>query len=364
MYSSFHKWIHSWRDLPLKINQWVNIVRWEMRPYPFLRTTEFLWHEAHTAHSTNKEADTQVRQAIKIYKNFFENFLAIPVITGKKSEQEKFAGAVYSMSCEALLIDGKALQVATAHNLGKNFSKIFNITFKNNKEEEKFVWQTSWGLSTRAIGGLILTHMDKKGLVLPPKIAPIQVIIIPIWTNEQGRKNIFKQSKAVIKQLKSINIKSKIDDRRQFTPGWKFNEWELKGAPLRVEIGAKEVKNNTVRIARRDNQTKISIKCNEIKRKIPKLLEQIQNNLFLKAKNFQQKNTHTANSLKKFKKILKENKGFIKAGWCGDKKCENAIKNETKATTRCLLSEKINKNEKCIYCNKPAKYMAIWALSH
>ena len=335
-----------------------------MRPYPFLRTTEFLWHEAHTAHTTNNKAKAQVNEAIKIYKNLFENFLAIPVETGKKSKQETFAGADYSMSCEALLKDGKALQVATAHNLGQNFSKMFNITFKNVNEKNEFVWQTSWGVSTRAIGAIILMHMDEKGLALPPKIAPVQVIIIPIYKNKQEKNSVMKASEKIQEQLKSAKIRNKIDSREQFTPGWKFNEWELKGAPLRIEIGPKEAKNNEITLVRRDNKEKMTVSSKTANKRIQEMLGNIQENLLLKAKKFKTENTHYAESFDKFKKIIKQQRGFVRAGWCGNAKCEHAVKEQTKATTRCIFENKPRKKQKCIYCGKPAISEPLWALSH
>lgn len=365
MYSLFAKWITSWRDLPLRINQWVNVVRWELRPFPFLRTTEFLWHEAHTAHTNQEESDQQVLDALNMYRRFFEEILAIPVVLGKKTEREKFAGALYSTSCEALLIDGKGLQIATAHNLGQNFSKSFNITFQDVKGEKNFVWQTSWAISTRAIGGLILTHGDKKGLVLPPKIAPIQVIIIPIWKNGEEYEAVIGVCKQILSQLKSSGIRVELDIS-DHTPGWKFNEWELKGVPIRIEVGPREVKENQLILVRRDSGEKRIIESKKVKLLVEKLLTEIQNDLFLRAIDFVKSNTFEAKDFNEFIEILNKKRGFIKAPWCGDSECERLIKEKTKATTRCIPFDIDNKkvSGKCIYCGRAAKFLPIWARAY
>lgn len=363
MYNSFAKWITSWRDLPLRINQWVNIVRWELRPFPFLRTTEFLWHEAHTAHMTQKESDQQVLKALHMYKCFFEETLAIPVILGKKTEREKFAGAFYSTSCEALLIDGKGLQIATAHNLGQNFSKPFNITFQDIKGKRNFVWQTSWGVSTRAIGGLILTHGDKKGLIFPPKIAPIQVIIIPIWKSNSECGVVTAACKQILAQLKSSGIRVELD-MSDHNPGWKFNEWELKGVPIRIEVGPREVKENRLILVRRDSAAKKVIKSAEIKPVVKELLAEIQKSLFQRAVDFVRDSTSEVKDFDEFTKILKSKRGFIKAPWCGNSECERLIKEKTKATTRCIPFETQKINGNCVYCGRPAKILPIWARAY
>lgn len=367
MYDAFARWINSWRDLPLKINQWANIVRWELRPFPFLRTTEFLWHEAHTAHVTLKEADEQTIAALRMYSKFFEDILAIPVVIGKKSEREKFAGALYSTSCEALLMDGKALQIATAHNLGQNFSKPFNVTYQNISGQRDFVWQTSWGVSTRAIGGLILTHGDVKGLVLPPKIAPIQVIVVPIiGKGEEKDAATIKQCKLIFSELQSLGIRVEVDFRDQVTPGWKFNEWEMKGVPVRIELGPKDIEKNSAVIARRDTGEKTEALFSNLKVKLPEILQEIQNKIFESARVFVRNNTREAKDFDEFKKILENQRGFIKAAWCGDSECEATIKNKTKATTRCipLDSEKSLVGEKCFHCGNDAKCVPIWARAY
>lgn len=363
MYSLFSKWINSWRDLPLKINQWSNVIRWEMRPLPLLRTTEFLWHEAHTVHSSRKESEQQVIEALNIYKNFFEDILAIPVITGKKTEREKFAGASYSTSCETLLLDGKGLQIATVHNLGQNFSKAFNINFQDEKGNRKFAWQTSWGISTRAIGGLILTHGDKKGLIFPPKIAPIQVVIVPIWKTEKDHKNVIERSHEVLQQLNIKGTRVQIDERESFTPGWKFNEWELKGVPLRIEIGPKDISKNQVILVRRDSGEKEVVENNKLENSVAETFKKIQNSLFQRATDFVKQNTFEAKNLEEFEKILEKEKGFIKAPWCGNSECEKLVKEKTKATTRCIPFD-AKKNGKCVYCGRLAETTPIWARAY
>ena len=363
MYSLFSKWIISWRDLPLKINQWCNVVRWELRPFPFLRTTEFLWHEGHTAHKSKEESDQQVLEVLKMYQHFFEEKLAIPVVIGKKTEREKFAGALYSTSCEALLIDGKGLQIATVHNLGQNFSKAFKILFQDIDGKRKYVWQTSWGISTRTIGGLILTHGDKKGLILPPEVAPIQIIIIPIWKNKKEYNLVIKASNAILSDLKSFGIRVELD-ASDHTPGWKFNEWELKGVPLRIEVGPREVKAQKLILVRRDNREKIEIKFKELKLKIKKILSKVQKDLFQRAKEFVNANTFEAKNFKKFVEILENQRGFIKAPWCGDSECERLVKEKTKATTRCIPFDGERVEGKCIHCGRKAKFIPIWARAY
>ena len=363
MYSLFSKWVSSWRDLPFRINQWSNVVRWEMRPFPFIRTTEFLWQEGHTAHSSQKESEQQVLDVLEVYKWFFEEILAIPVVLGKKTEREKFAGAFYSTSCEALLMDGKGLQIGTVHNLGQNFSKPFNITFQDKNGNRKFVWQTSWGISTRSIGGLILTHGDEKGLIFPPKIAPIQIIIVPIWKNGAERKKVMLKSDQVLENLEKFDFRVEMDKRTEFTPGWKFNEWELKGVPLRIEIGPKDVKNNQLISVRRDSGEKKTIKITEVRREIPSLLDEIQKDLFRRAVDFVRANTFEVKDFKEFIDVLEREKGFIKAPWCGESECEKLIKEKTKATTRCIPFN-AEKKGKCIYCGRPSKTTPIWARAY
>jgi len=357
MYDSFQKWIHSYRDLPLKINQWANIVRWEMRPRLFLRTLEFLWQEGHTAHATEKEADEMAMSALKMYQDFVENYLGIYCLSGRKTEAEKFAGANYTLSVEALMKDNKALQMGTSHQLGQNFSKSFNIQFLNEKGQKSYVWQTSWGVSTRMIGGLIMAHGDDKGLILPPKIASYQIVIIPISEEPAVKKYISKTEK----YLSGQNIRFHTDWRNQ-TPGWKFHEWELKGAPLRIEIGPKETKENKITFVLRDTLKRETVFLKQFKPE--KLLDNLQKRLLEKSKKFTLENTREAKSYAEFKKVIKEKGGFIKTHWCGNEKCEKEIKNETKTTIRCIPFNQKNKIGRCIKCGKEAKTEVLFAKAY
>ncbi len=363
MYHYFSKWISSWRDLPFKVNQWSNVIRWELRPFPFLRTSEFLWQEAHTVHDSYEGARDQVYNSLKMYEKFFNEILAIPVAIGQKTEKEKFAGALYSMSCEALLLDGNALQIATAHNLGQNFSKVFEVDFQDKQGETEYAWQTSWGLSTRALGGMFLTHMDDKGLVIPPRVAPVQARIIPIGVEKDEK--VLTTGKDIQRSLRDKDVRAEVDTG-EHSAGWKFNDAELKGIPLRVEVGPKDLEKEKVVVARRDTGEKIDIPIKELDQKIPDLLEEIQGNLYERAKNFVKENSHQVDDYEEFKDIMKGKRGFVHADWCGDQKCEEAIKEETKATTRCLpLEEKTSFNTgQCIYCGKEAKYQPIWARNY
>ncbi len=363
MYYYFSKWISSWRDLPLKVNQWSNVVRWELRPFPFLRTSEFLWQEGHTVHATYEEGVEQAFDALKAYERFFREVLAIPVFIGKKSEKEKFAGSLYSMSCEALLLDGNALQIATSHNLGQNFSQVFKVDFQDKHGEKDYAWQTSWGLSTRALGGMFLTHMDEKGLVIPPKVAPIQAIIVPIGSHKN--EEVLKTAERIKKDLNNADIRTRIDNREQ-SPGWKFNDSELKGIPIRLEVGPRDVETGTTKLVRRDTGDKSCVPIEQLVINIQNLLEDIQSNLYKKAQIFTENNSHKVEDYEEFKKIIKEKRGFIWADWCGSQKCEETIKTETKATTRCIpFEDKSSFNTgKCIRCGHKAHYRPIWARSY
>ena len=350
MYDAYSRWIHSWRDLPLMINQWNNVVRWEKRTYPFLRTTEFLWQEGHTAHATHNEAWEMVLWAMNMYQKVYRELFAMPGYVGKKSESEKFAGADKTLTFESLMPGGKVLQSCTSHDLGQNFSKTFNISFLNSKGKSENVWQTSWGFSTRSIGGLIMAHGDDAGLVLPPRLAPIQVIILPVKNEEE----ILDSCKEVQKILKEIGIRTKIDSSDNETIGFRINKWELKGVPIRIEIGAKEIEQKIITIVRRDIGEKTNFSHQELKPRITEILNTIQNNLYQKAEKFLQDNTHNTNTYKEFKNILSQKRGFISAFWCESNECEKKIKEETKATTRCLPIEFEKSNGKCIYCGNPA----------
>jgi len=348
--SMYAKWIDSWRDLPVLINQWANVVRWEKVTRLFLRTTEFLWQEGHTAHRTEEEAEEEALKMLGVYKDFIENDLAIPVLTGEKTEREKFAGALRTYSLEALMTDGKALQVGTSHNLGQRFAKVFNITFQDMDGRRKYVWQTSWGVSTRLIGAIIMTHGDDSGLILPPKIAPIRVIIIPIWGREEEKKIVAPRVEEVERLLK-VAYGVEVDWRSEYTPGWKFNEWELKGVSLRLEIGPKDVAKKQVVLVRRDTREKEFVPEEKVAQRVGVLLDEIQADLFKRAKKFRDDNTRSASSIDEMEAILSEHRGFILAPWCDSPDCEEKVKEKTMATIRCIpLGER--QAGKCVACGK------------
>lgn len=356
IYAMYSKWIRSWRDLPIKLNQWCNIVRWETKATkPFLRTREFLWQEGHTAHATKEEADKEVMEILGIYKDLTENYLAIPVLVGKKTENEKFAGALYTTALEALMPDGKVLQMGTSHNLGQNFSKVFDIKFIGEDEEEHYVWQTSWGITTRLIGAAVMVHGDDKGLVLPPKIAPMQAVIIPIPYKDVDKELILRKAREIFGNLQKNGISVVLDDRPEYTPGWKFNEWELKGVPIRIEIGPRDVKEKQVTLARRDTIERIAVKEEKIVDTVTKLLEEIQNNLFNRAKKFLEDHISTVKTYDEFKETLKKKGGFIRACWCSSPTCEEKIKEETGATIRLIPFEKEELFSNCVYCGGEGK---------
>lgn len=366
MYSYFPKIIKSWRDLPLRIIQWVNVVRWETKATRlFFRSREFLWHEGHTCHATKEEADKEVMKRIEQYKKLVEEYLAIPVIDGYKSEGEKFKGALYTTTIEAMMPDGKALQSGTSHNLGQNFSKVFGIKFMDKDGNQKFVWQTSWGFSTRLIGALVAIHGDDKGLILPPKIAPIQVVIVPIYYKEEEKEVVIKRAEEIQRTLKENGIKAKLDKREEYTPGYKFNEWELKGVPIRIEIGPKDIEKSQITLKRRDKKEKITVDESKVVEKVKEMMEDIQNSLYKKAKDFMKARMVRIDSYEKMKELA--DKGyFIEANHCGDVKCEEAINDETGLTIRVIPFED-NKpfgNKRCIKCGKPAKYRAYFAKSY
>lgn len=365
MYAMFARWIKSWRDLPLLTNQWCNVVRWERRTYLFLRTMEFLWQEGHTCHATEEGAKKEALRALKMYQDFDEKTLAIPVLVGEKSESEKFPGAKKTYTVEALMPDGKVLQCGTSHELGQNFSKPFDIKFHNKRGELQYVWQTSWGMSTRIIGALIMIHGDDSGLILPPKIAPIQVAIIPILEKEAAQnKKILAFCSKIKEDLENKGMKVELDARRQYSPGWKFNEWELKGVPLRAEIGKKELKGNYIKVVRRDTGIDSRFKIRDSRFKIQKLLDEVQKNLYKRAEKTLKENTHKVDDYKEFKKAMKEKRGFLWAFWCENPKCEKKIKEETKATTRLLPFGAKKQKGKCIYCGKQAQHLWLFAKSY
>lgn len=352
MYDAYSRWIHSWRDLPLMINQWNNVVRWEKRTYLFLRTSEFLWQEGHTAHANHEEAWKMVLWAINMYQKVYREIFAMPGYIGKKSESEKFAGADTTLTFESLMPEGKALQSCTSHDLGQNFSKTFNISFLNSEGKSENVWQTSWGLSTRSIGGLIMTHGDDNGLILPPRLAPIQVVILPVKNDEK----ILSVCEEISKKLTDSDIRVKIDDTDNETIGSRINKWELRGVPLRVEVGLKEIEQNNITAVRRDTGEKSFFPLDEPTKKTLEILNTIQDNLYQKAESFLNENTRNAENYEEFKEILLEKHGFIKAFWCENEECEKKIKEETKATTRCLPLDSKEQSGKCVYCGKLSKH--------
>ncbi|HAV14715.1 MAG TPA: proline--tRNA ligase [Candidatus Pacebacteria bacterium] len=360
MYAMYAKWIHSHRDLPLKLNQWNNVVRWEKRTYFFLRGMEFLWQEAHTAHAYHDESWRQVLDALDAYAEVYEEYLAIPALKGTKSTAEKFAGADVTTTVELMMPDGKALQGATSHDLGQNFSKSFNIAFQNVKGEQDFAWQTSFGYSTRSLGALVLAHGDDQGLVLPPKVAPIQVVIIPIGDDDQ----LIEQAQMQRAALERVGVRVKVDTREGMSLGYKRNAWELKGVPVRLELGRKEVETGFATIAIRHSGEKRSLDIATLDATLPKLLDEIQGAMFEKAEEMRQAMTSTVDSYDEFKKVMEEKRGFIHALWCEDPACETKIKEETKASTRCLPLDAKEEIGKCVYCGKPAKHRWVFAQAY
>lgn len=364
IWNTYKGWIQSYRDLPLLINQWANVVRWEMRTRLFLRTAEFLWQEGHTAHSTEKEALEEAERMLNVYADFSENWLAIPVIKGLKTSNERFAGAEETYCIEALMQDGKALQAGTSHFLGQNFAKAFDVKFANKEGKLDYVWATSWGVSTRLMGALIMSHSDDKGLVIPPKLAPTQVVIVPIYKSEEGLEKITEQVNLLMTKLKLNNISVKYDNRDSQRPGWKFAEYELKGIPVRIAIGERDLESGAIEIARRDLLSKEIVSINQAEEYIVKLLDEIQNNLFKKASERTQKMTHTVDSFIEFKRLLDEEPGFILAHWDGTPETEEKIKEETKATIRCIPLNNIKEEGLCIYSGKPSKQRVLFARAY
>tara|TARA_B100001750_G_scaffold21541_1_gene14504 strand:+ start:1108 stop:2583 length:1476 start_codon:yes stop_codon:yes gene_type:complete len=364
IWDTYKKWIQSYRDLPLLINQWANVVRWEMRTRLFLRTSEFLWQEGHTAHSTKEEALNEADLILNIYSDFCEDFLAMPVIKGYKTKSERFAGAEETLCIESLMQDGKALQAGTSHFLAQNFAKAFDVKFTNKEGKQDYVWATSWGVSTRLVGALIMTHSDDNGLVLPPKVAPNQVVIVPIYKNEEEFKQISEYANKVKTKLQHANIRVKYDDRDTQKPGWKFSEYEFKGVPLRMAIGPRDLENQKIEVSRRDTLEKESIDFENIENITNNILEEIQNNLFQKALKFREENTHHANSYDEFKDLLKNKQGFVYAHWDGTEETEAKIKTETKATIRCIPIDNKKEEGKCVYSGKPSKQKVLFAKSY
>lgn len=346
--------VQSWRDLPKLYNQWCSVVRWEKTTRPFLRSVEFYWQEGHTIHETPNEAQQETEQMLNLYADFFENYLAIPVIKGKKTEKEKFSGAKETLTVEALMYDGKALQSATSHYFGDNFSKVFNIKFQDRNNQISYPYGTSWGLSTRVIGGIIMVHGDDSGLILPPSVAPIQVIIIPIAAHKDG---VLSKAREILEKLKG-KFRIQIDNSDQ-SPGWKFSQYEMKGVPLRLEIGPRDIENNQCVLVRRNSREKASTSLTNLEQAIEENLEIVRSDIYKTAKNRLTKMTYTAQNKEELIKFSTKNQGLIKAMWCGDLACEDAIKEETGASFRCIPFEQEHLSDKCVYCGKNAKHMAI-----
>jgi len=363
MYSMFAKWIRSYRDLPLLINQWSNVVRWEMRTRLFLRTTEFLWQEGHTAHATEQEAEAETLKILDLYYDFAHNQMALPVLKGLKSEQEKFAGALRTYCIEALMLDGKALQAGTSHNLGQNFSKVFDVKFQNREGGTEYVWQTSWGASTRLIGALVLGHGDDAGLILPPALAPIQVVIVPIWKTDE-EKSAVQQAVEKIQNSLSSAVRVHADLREEVSPGFKFNEWELKGVPLRVELGPRDLAKGQVMVASRLDRKKDPVPLGELPVKLPELLAQFQRSLYERALKFRKDNTRPAGTYAEFKEQIETLGGFFEAFWCRNAQCEKKIKEETKATIRCIPLEGQDGEGACILCGSLSRTRVILARAY
>ena len=364
IWDTYRKWIQSYRDLPLLINQWANVVRWEMRTRLFLRTAEFLWQEGHTAHATKQEAIEETEQMVNIYAEFVEDYMAVPVIKGLKTESERFAGAEETYCIEALMQDGKALQAGTSHFLGQNFAKAFDVKFTAKDGKQDYVWATSWGVSTRLMGALIMTHSDDKGLVLPPKLAPDQVVIVPIYRNDEQFELVSEVAKKVMKELRAKGVRVKFDNRDTYKPGWKFNEYELKGVPVRLAIGPRDVENGTLELARRDTLTKESISRDDVVSIVVDLMDEIQKNLYNKAASFRTEKTTEVVTYDEFKELLNTKGGFILAHWDGTAETEELIKKETKATIRCIpLDTKLEKGT-CMVSGKPSNQKVLFAKAY
>lgn len=352
MYDAYARWIHSWRDLPFLINQWNNVVRWEKRTYLFLRTTEFLWQEGHTAHATHREAEEMMRWAMDMYASVYRELFALPGFVGKKSESEKFAGADTTLTYETLMPEGKILQSATSHDLGQNFSRPFNISFQNKEGVSEYVWQTSWGLSTRSIGGLLMAHGDDAGLMLPPRLAPVQMVILPVRLEDE----ILNFANSVRGSLEQEGIRVFLDARENETFGFKINKWELKGAPVRIEVGEKEMREKFVTLVRRDTGERRTVKMEALCGTAAETLSAIQENLYDRALQFLRENTREVDTFEDFENLMQNRKGFLHAYWCENSACEEAIKEKTKASTRCLPLDADAGNGSCVYCGKQALY--------
>lgn len=364
IWSTYRKWIQSYRDLPILVNQWANVVRWEMRTRLFLRTAEFLWQEGHTAHSTADEAVAETVQMLNVYAKFAQDFMALPVIKGRKSEGERFPGAIDTYCIEAMMQDGKALQAGTSHFLGQNFAKAFNVQFAGKDGKLEYVWGTSWGVSTRLMGALIMAHSDDDGLVLPPRLAPIHVVIVPIYKTEEESNRITARVNEITAELKKAGLSVKYDNRDTHKPGFKFAEWELKGVPVRLAMGPRDLENGTVEVARRDTREKFTLKLEDVGSEIPVLLDKIQSAIYSKAKAFQEQMTTSVDSFDDFKKVLDEKGGFVAAHWDGTRETEASIKEETKATIRCIPLDAGEESGKCVYSGQKSSRRVLFARAY
>lgn len=364
IWDTYKRWIKSYRDLPILCNQWANVVRWEMRTRMFLRTAEFLWQEGHTAHATREEAEAEAKKMLGVYADFAEQFMALPVVRGVKSPNERFAGAVDTYCIEAMMQDGKALQAGTSHFLGQNFAKAFDVKFLSKENKLEYVWATSWGVSTRLMGALIMTHSDDNGLVLPPKLAPVQVAIIPIFKTEEQFEQINQEVEKIQKALSEKGISFKYDDRREYKPGWKFHEYEFKGVPIRITMGARDLAEGKCELARRDTMEKELIELDGIAEAIEQRLDDIQSNLYDRALKFRIENTRKADTWEEFKEILETKGGFISAHWDGTSETEEKIKELTKATIRCIPFDSPQEEGKCVYSGKPSHQRVIFAKAY
>jgi prolyl-tRNA synthetase len=364
IWNTYKGWIQSYRDLPILINQWANVVRWEMRTRLFLRTTEFLWQEGHTAHATSEEALEETLRMLNVYAIFAENYMAVPVIKGVKTESEKFAGAVDTYTIETLMQDGKALQGGTSHFLGQNFAKAFDVKYLNKEQKLDYVWATSWGVTTRLIGALIMAHSDDNGLILPPKLAPIHVVIVPIHKNEEELARINEKAESIKKLLTAKGLSVKYDNRDTHKPGWKFAEYELKGIPVRLAIGPRDLQNNSVELVRRDTLEKKVVPVEGIDKLITDLLDEIQQNMYQKALQFRDQNTIPVNTWEEFKEVIASKGGFVSAHWDGTPETEEKIKDETKATIRCIPLNNMPEEGKCIYSGKPSRQRVLFAVAY
>jgi prolyl-tRNA synthetase len=369
IYAMFAKWVQSYRDLPLLINQWANVVRWEMRTRLFLRTTEFLWQEGHTAHATSAEAETEARQMLGVYREFMEEWMATAVITGRKSPAETFPGAMHTYSCEAMMQDNRALQAGTSHHLGQNFSRQFDLKFASEAGQEEFAWNTSWGVSTRLIGGLVMTHSDDKGLVIPPRLAPIQVVIVPIARKEEEREQVLAKAREVVNALPGLRVH--IDERDNLTPGAKFYEWELKGVPFRIEVGPKDIAKQQLVLARRvvseGEDRKQFLPENEVIESLPARLEELQQLLLQRARQRREENSHRVTDYSVLRQVMEGAGGFVFSGWCGSAACEARVKDETKATIRVIPDEEFRSPQaptSCLVCGQSSEHEVVWARAY